>query len=912
MQPARLDLPVIQGATFRQILRIMQPELAYRPITAIASTSPVRLSVDHDLPTDWPVWVRGVQGMPDLNREVTRQRPHLARVVDAQHLDINLLAATGLLPKGGELSYYLPVDLAGATATLKVLDAAGAELLSLVPTVHAGGWVEILLTDEETAALAWKEGAWFLDLAFPNGESYRAATGKATVYPAGTVPSGNCDSAWVLTAGAQGVPGVPGPIGPAFKVDASGPLADRGLYDAEGEGFSFLATDTGDLYLREGAAGGWSAGVPFQGPEGVPGDDGRSIISVAINGAGHLIITYSDGTTSDAGAMPTAPTVWGTIGGTLLDQDDLALALSGKATAAQGAKADSAVQPADLAPVATSGSYADLSGKPFIPSTPGDVGAATAAQGAKADTAVQPATLTAGLAGKVDKEAGKGLSQENFTSAEKAKLASLESTHFKGAFASLAALQAALPTAVAGDYADVDAGVGSDTVRYIWDVSDSAWVPSGSGSPLTAAQIKTLYESNPDTNPFTDAEEAKLAGIATEATKNSNTDELAEGATNQYFTAARVRAVVLTGLSLATSAAIAATDTVLGALGKLQAQITAHFGSGGSAHADATTSASGFMSASDKTKLNGIAANATANDTDANLKNRTNHTGTQSASTISDFSEAVDDRVAALLVQGSNITLTYDDAAGTLTIAAAGGGSGGDLLATLVNAEVAISAATTLTSGAFGKMHTVTGTTADYAVGLPAVSGNGGKLIGLRMSSALTKFITVDGNASELIDGALTRVMWKHEVAILYCDGTAWIKLGGKTVPMVAEATRSTGDTTGIGVTKLIDLDTASNDPAGLVDLSGDRINIKRTGSYLTTFQCVFPSGGTASTRQARLDRNGANINSCGPDSGGRTARGSLPVTHTAGDYIQLSAFQNNGTESVASNILSIVEVPTW
>ncbi len=53
---------------------------------------------------------------------------------------------------------------------------------------------------------------------------------------------------------------------------------------------------------------------------------------------------------------------------------------------------------------------------------------------------------------------------------------------------------------------------------------------------------------------------------------------------------------------------------------------------------------------------------------------RANHTGTQLASTVSDFSEAVDDRVAALLVAGTNVTLTYNDAAGTLTVAASGGG----------------------------------------------------------------------------------------------------------------------------------------------------------------------------------------------------------------------------------------------
>lgn len=41
---------------------------------------------------------------------------------------------------------------------------------------------------------------------------------------------------------------------------------------------------------------------------------------------------------------------------------------------------------------------------------------------------------------------------------------------------------------------------------------------------------------------------------------------------------------------------------------------------------------------------------------------RANHTGTQIASTVSDFAEAVDDRVAALIVPGSGIIETYDDA----------------------------------------------------------------------------------------------------------------------------------------------------------------------------------------------------------------------------------------------------------
>jgi hypothetical protein len=46
------------------------------------------------------------------------------------------------------------------------------------------------------------------------------------------------------------------------------------------------------------------------------------------------------------------------------------------------------------------------------------------------------------------------------------------------------------------------------------------------------------------------------------------------------------------------------------------------------------------------------------------------------AAAVTDFAEAVDDRVAALLVAGAGVTLTYDDAANTLTVTTGGGGGG--------------------------------------------------------------------------------------------------------------------------------------------------------------------------------------------------------------------------------------------
>lgn len=51
------------------------------------------------------------------------------------------------------------------------------------------------------------------------------------------------------------------------------------------------------------------------------------------------------------------------------------------------------------------------------------------------------------------------------------------------------------------------------------------------------------------------------------------TDALAEGSTNLYFSEHRVRNTVLAGLSLAVSAAVTAADSVLSAIGKLQAKL---------------------------------------------------------------------------------------------------------------------------------------------------------------------------------------------------------------------------------------------------------------------------------------------------------------------------------------------------
>ncbi|WP_313308796.1 hypothetical protein [Stutzerimonas nitrititolerans] len=185
MQPAKLDLHIVQGATLRDTLRLMQLRLEYRPITAIGG-SPVRLTVDHGLPGNWLAWVEGSTGLQGLNRS-TRERPHRVTVIDESTLEINALSAFGLAPSGGQLIYKPPVDLTGATARMQIRAGIGGALLLELTTENAGlaitgpGTLVRTLSAAQTAALTWTEGVYDLEVEYADGTVQRYLQGKVTV-----------------------------------------------------------------------------------------------------------------------------------------------------------------------------------------------------------------------------------------------------------------------------------------------------------------------------------------------------------------------------------------------------------------------------------------------------------------------------------------------------------------------------------------------------------------------------------------------------------------------------------------------------------------------------------------------------------------------------------------------------------
>ena len=149
--------------------------------------------------------------------------------------------------------------------------------------------------------------------------------------------------------------------------------------------------------------------------------------------------------------------------------------------------------------------------------------------GASEDAVMSQKAITDLVDTKVSKVVGKDLSTNDYTDDEKLKLSKLESSRFKGQYTSLEQLQTNVLTPNAGDYANVDEGLSLGVNRYIWDSVLVSWKKEiGASTEMTAAQVKEEYESNLDTNAFTDLEKAKLLKVKTLYTWSNQIERLAQ------------------------------------------------------------------------------------------------------------------------------------------------------------------------------------------------------------------------------------------------------------------------------------------------------------------------------------------------------------------------------------------------
>ena len=271
--------------------------------------------------------------------------------------------------------------------------------------------------------------------------------------------------------------------------------------------------------------------------------------------------------------------------------------------------------------------------------------------------------------------------------------------------------------------------------------------------------------------------------------------------------------------------------------------------------------------------------------------------------------------------EGAGVTCADDTDQTTCTIP--GGAGGGDRIADLTSAEIAITGTDTAT---ISRQHVCSGTTADYTVTLPAASGNAGKFISFRMAPGLTKLVTLDGNASETIDGALTRIMWAGESAELYCDGSAWSKMAGRSIPMSATmrlSAQQTGVLTGTPtkiLLNVIDLDNTGR----LGDTTNKRVNIIRPGEYAIRGIMMWDFAvGNMPRSIAMIYKNGSAIfQNEGYVEGGAFGGGMVATPYTtlaAGDFIEFWGLQNSGSTDEfygvatgSSTTIAVQEIITW
>lgn len=422
--------------------------------------------------------------------------------------------------------------------------------------------------------------------------------------------------------GSKGEDGAQGEQGLPFQVDAQGLLANRSAFDAEPAGFSYLAIDTGELYFREGAAGGWSAGVPFQGPpgdsayqvavengfvgtetewlaalQGDPGEEGRGIASLAININGHLIVTYTDTTQADLGLVVGADGANGTNGTNGADGRGIASMAIDGSNHLIITYDDTTTEDAGLIPGAGgSASWGGITG-----------------------TLADQTDLQTALNGKVNTDGAKVLSDENYTAAEKSKLGGVADN----------ANNYSHPNHT-GDVTSVGDGaltIANDAVTNaklanMATATIKGRTTAGTGDPedLSAAQVRAIL--NVAEGATANQTDAHLKDRA-----NHTGSQLAS--TISDF-ATSVRSTVLSGLSLADSTVVAATDSVLQAIGKLAARLATAF-------------------------------------------SRANHTGEQAISTVTGLQTALDSKQATLVSGTSLKTVNGNSLLGSGDIAISGG-----------------------------------------------------------------------------------------------------------------------------------------------------------------------------------------------------------------------------------------------
>jgi hypothetical protein len=119
MAPTKLNLKVIQGSTFTEVLRYESNTKVYTPITAIFNSAPMSLTAaNHGMVVGWRATISNVLGMTEVNS----LGYIIATSLTNDNVTFNSVNAAGfkVYTSGGILEYNQPQSLLNLTARMQI------------------------------------------------------------------------------------------------------------------------------------------------------------------------------------------------------------------------------------------------------------------------------------------------------------------------------------------------------------------------------------------------------------------------------------------------------------------------------------------------------------------------------------------------------------------------------------------------------------------------------------------------------------------------------------------------------------------------------------------------------------------------------------------------------------------------
>lgn len=251
-----------------------------------------------------------------------------------------------------------------------------------------------------------------------------------------------------------------------------------------------------------------------------------------------------------------------------------------------------------------------------------------------------------------------------------------------------------------------------------------------------------------------------------------------------------------------------------------------------------------------------------------------------------------------------------------------------DAFGTLTASEVSLTTGTTLTSGAWGRQHSLSGTSHTTVLPTPS-GGDAGRTIAFRVPVAATGLYTIDAGSGRTIDGQQTRAYWAGESVVLRTDGTNWYRTQQTVRPMHCLA--ALASTTLVNQTSstaiVIPVSTAPINVGSMFESGSNGIRIRRAGNYSVTASVYYQARGVTTVLE-RLDTRVHVTNNTFGNSvlassgfapndqwGGPTTAGLITASANAlyllcGFFISANTQANIFGNGTAITGLNVVEIP--